>query len=201
MAGKPLIAWTIEEVKKSVYIDRAIISTEDEEIKDIATQYGGDIPFLRPVELAQDHSTATEVVLDVLKNIGEYDYVVYLQPTSPLRKAVHIDKCIKTCIENEGQSCISITRSQKPPQWMYSLKEGDLLSPILQGDKEARRQDFPPSFVVNGAIYVVECEWFRKSRAFYVEGITMGYEMEPESSIDIDSSLDFSICEYLLKAR
>jgi CMP-N,N'-diacetyllegionaminic acid synthase len=199
IAGKPLIAWSIEEAKRSIYLDRTIVSTEDDEIRRIAAEYGGDIPFLRPAELSQDQTRGVEPVLHALTILTDYDYVVLLQPTSPLRKANDIDECIKACIDQNALSCISVTLSPKPPQWMYHLASDRKLSPILEGNRGARRQELQPAYAVNGAVYVAQIEWLKQVKEFFIEGETIGYTMAPERSIDIDSPLDFSICEYLLE--
>ncbi|MEH2097772.1 acylneuraminate cytidylyltransferase family protein, partial [Nostoc sp.] len=94
IGGKPLIAWTIEEAKKSQYIDRLILSSEDDEIISIAQKWGCEIAFKRPVELAQDDTPGIAPVLHALNQLPIYDYVVLLQPTSPLRQVIDIDGCI-----------------------------------------------------------------------------------------------------------
>lgn len=95
LAGKPLIAWTIEEAKKSKYITRLILSSEDEEIIEAAKKYGCEVPFVRPIELAQDNTPGIEPVLHAIEKCPGYDYVLLLQPTSPLRTVEDIDGCIE----------------------------------------------------------------------------------------------------------
>ena len=100
LAGKPLIAWTIEEAKKSKYIDRLILSSEDEEIIRIAKKWGCEVPFVRPKEFAEDETSGIEPILHAIETLSEkYDYVCLLQPTSPLRTVNDIDGCIKKCID------------------------------------------------------------------------------------------------------
>ena len=104
LAGKPLIAWTIDEAKKSKFIDTCIVSTEDEEIKKVAENCGGCVPFLRPAELAQDSTPGIEVILHAMEKFPDYDYIVLLQPTSPLRLVEDIDGAIEFCIKQKSNS-------------------------------------------------------------------------------------------------
>lgn len=121
LAGMPLIAWTIEEAKKSKYIDRLILSSEDNEIIETAKEYGCDIPFVRPVHLAEDTTSGIEPVLHALKEIVGYDYVILLQPTSPLRIVEDIDGCIENLIETKSPACVSVTEPTNSPYWMYTV--------------------------------------------------------------------------------
>src|SRR5690349_12171236 len=120
LVGKPLIAWTIEEAKKSKYIDRLILSSEDEQIIKTAKAYGCEAPFIRPAELSLDETPGIAPVLHALKEIKEhYDYILLLQPTSPLRTAEDIDKALEFALENGAAFCVSITVPDKSPYWMY----------------------------------------------------------------------------------
>ena len=119
LAGKPLIAWTIDEAKKSIYIDRLILSSEDEEIIRIAKEWGCEAPFIRPAELAEDNTPGIDVVIHAIDALKEkYDYLVLLQPTSPLRKVEDIDRCIETCIDRNVPACISVSETMNHPYWM-----------------------------------------------------------------------------------
>lgn len=123
LAGKPLIAWTIEEAKKSKYIDRLILSTEDDEIIEVAKQYGCEVPFKRPIELAQDDTPGIDPVLHAIEQCPGYDYVVLLQPTSPLRTVDDIDGCIEQLLSSDGTNfCVSVTEPEKSPYWMYTRR-------------------------------------------------------------------------------
>ena len=107
--GKPLIAWSIYAAKNSNYIDEVIVSTEDKEIADLALSFGANVPYMRPVDLSKDNVDSTEPVLDILNNFLEYQQVVLLQPTSPLRTTLDIDKCIELSVYNKGVPCIAVT--------------------------------------------------------------------------------------------
>ncbi|WP_126428726.1 cytidylyltransferase domain-containing protein [Brevibacillus marinus] len=200
LAGKPLIAWTIEAAQQSAYLDRIVVSTEDEEIAEVARQYGAEIPFLRPRELAQDDTPGIDPVLHAVECLPFYDFVVLLQPTSPLREASDIDRCIEMCVSRGERACVSVTAADKPPQWMYQLDRDFRLQPIVpQAQLLTRRQDAPHVFVLNGAVYVAQTEWLKRSRSFLTEN-TAAYVMPKERSLDIDSELDLRIAAELLKA-
>ena len=200
LAGKPLIAWTIEAAKGSKYIDTCMISTEDEEIQRISQHWGGYCPFLRPTELAQDDTSSADVVLYVLEEMPGFDYVVLLQPTSPLRVASDIDNCIKTCFQQRGKNCVSVVETENSPYYMYKIHEKDnKLQSVLSLDYSSwyQRQQLPIIYRLNGAVFVAEIKNFYQTHRF-VDEDTLGYVMPRERSVDIDSLLDFSMAEIML---
>lgn len=199
IAGKPLIAWTIEEARKSRYIDRLILSSEDREIMEVAEKWGCEVPFSRPMELAQDGTPGVEPVLHAIKTLPEkYYYVVLLQPTSPLRKAEDIDGCIELCISRSAKSCVSVTEPDKSPYWMYTLDAQGKMLPVLGADKVfLRRQDLPEIYSVNGAVYVADCSWLLNNGTFILAE-TIAYKMPRERSVDIDLDVDFRFAEFLM---
>lgn len=198
LAGKPLIAWTIEAAQKSQYIDRLILSSEDAEIIEVAREWGCEVPFLRPAELAQDDTPGIEPVIHAIETIGEkYDYVVLLQPTSPLRNVNDIDYCISYCIEENAQVCISVCEADKNPFWMHTLDKSQRLCPLMPaGLSIERRQDLPAVYVENGAIYVAKTSYLLKAKNFITEE-TLAYIMPAERSWDIDTEMDFRFCELI----
>jgi len=202
MAGKPLIAWTIEEAQKSQYIDRLILSSEDVEIIAVAKEWGCEVPFTRPVELAQDDTPGIEPVIHAINNIGEkYDYITLLQPTSPLRTASDIDDCIHYCCQEEAPVCISVCSVDKNPYWMHTLNDKQRLCPLMPGEKTfERRQDLPPVYAENGAIYVAETDYLLKAKEFITED-TLAYIMPADRSWDIDNEIDFFICALLKNCK
>lgn len=199
VAGKPLLAWTVEAAKKSRYIDRLILSSEDAEIIAAALSLGCEVPFVRPVELARDDTPGIEPVLHALQVLPEkYEYVVLLQPTSPLRRAEDIDACIARCVEQEAVACVSVTEATQHPYWMYQLVQEGFLRPFLPQEKvPVRRQDLSPVYALNGAVYVARCDWLQEKRTFLSEE-TVAYVMPPERSIDVDSMYDLLLAEFLL---
>lgn len=199
LAGKPLIAWTIEEAKKSRYIDRLILSSEDDEIIEVAKQCGCEVPFKRPIELAQDETPGIEPVLHAIEQCPGYDYVVLLQPTSPLRTVEDIDGCIEKLISSGKDFYVSVTESDKSPYWMYTVNQSNMKVLIDRNKLITRRQDLPKVYNLNGALYVGKVELLYKKKSFLTEG-TQAYIMPRERSYDIDSEMDFKICNYLMES-
>lgn len=197
LAGKPLIAWTIEEAKKSKYITKLILSSEDEEIIKVAKEYGCDVPFVRPMVLAEDDTPGIAPVIHALQQCPGFDYVVLLQPTSPLRTVEDIDGCIELILQKNFELCVSVTEPSKSPYWMYTLENDNQLKPLIQQEKvTSRRQDLPSVIALNGAIYVGKVDCVKKEKTF-LNNTTRGYVMPYERSFDIDTEFDFKICEYL----
>lgn len=198
LAGKPLIAWTIEEAKKSKYIDRLILSSEDDEIIKVAKKYGCEVPFVRPVQLSQDNSLGIDPVIHALEEIEGYDYVVVLQPTSPLRLVEDIDGCIDRILETNSTACVSVTEPNASPYWMYKVNEKGNMQPLIkQEELITRRQELPTVYTLNGAVYIAEIDWLKKSRSFLTEE-TVAFLMSKNRSYDIDTEEDFLLCEWLL---
>lgn len=199
LAGKPLIAWTIEEAKKSKFIDRIILSSEDAEIIEVAKRYGCDVPFTRPVELAQDETPGIAPILHAIEQCPDYDFVVLLQPTSPLRTVEDIDGAIETLFEKKADFCVSVTESDQSPYWMYNLDINGKMNPVIKQDNFAfRRQDLPKAFSLNGAVYVANTEQLKVTKSFLTSD-TVGYVMEKERSYDIDTEEDFFLCQQMIR--
>ncbi|MCT7995231.1 cytidylyltransferase domain-containing protein [Laspinema olomoucense] len=190
VGGKPLIAWTIEEAKKSLHIDKLIISSEDDEIIQVAKAWGCEVPFKRPIELAQDETPGIEPVLHALKILPQYDYVILLQPTSPLRTVDDIDACLEKCLAFNANACVSVAAVTENPYWMYTISPDSIMHKLIETNNYfTRRQDLPKVYKLNGAVYVAESEWLRKNKSF-LSNETMAYIMPWERSVDIDSESD-----------
>lgn len=201
LGGKPLMAWTIEEAKKSKYIDRLILSSEDAEIIDIARKWDCEVPFIRPKELAQDTTAGIDTVLHALTIFPQYQYVILLQVTSPFRTVQDIDDCIEQCIYKDADSCVSVTEADTSPYWMYKLDCNDNLSPLIQNDTPyLRRQDLPKVYSINGALYIAKTECLLQHKTFLNEN-TLAYKMSEYNSMDIDTEMDLFICQKLFDLK
>lgn len=193
VAGKPLIAWTIEEARKSKYIDRLILSSEDADIIKVAREWGCDVPFVRPQNLADDTTPGIDPVLHALDILPGYDIVVLLQPTSPLRSVADIDNCIEQCVALKACSCVSVCEADKSPYWMFRLDESRRMTPVIDSvSRDSRRQELPKVYALNGAVYVSRAKCLQENKTF-VTGKTVAYIMPKERSIDIDTEIDL-IC-------
>ena len=199
LGGKPLIAWTIEAAQQSKYIDRLILSSDDLDIINVARQYGCEVPFVRPAELAQDDSAAIDAVLHALRQIPHHDITVLLQPTCPLRDAQDIDNTLNTMLSEHAKSCVTVTTPDKSPYWMYTTNRHGRLIPLLDVDlTDKQRQQLPVSYVLNGAVYAINTEFLLNARNFVPDG-TVPSIMSKEHSVDIDYQLDFEFVEFLLQ--
>jgi CMP-N,N'-diacetyllegionaminic acid synthase len=195
VAGKPLIALSIEQARNSLYIDRTVVSSDDQQIISVARQWGGDVPFVRPAELATDEAPGMAPVLHALEQIPGYDYVVLLQPTSPLRLIADIDGCIQLCVSAGAPACVSVTPVTESPYWMFAVDAGSRLRSLLGlSSVGSRRQDLPQAYSINGAVYVARVDWLRKTGTFIAEE-TLGYVMPRERSIDLDTEQDLEAIE------
>ena len=199
VAGRPLIAYTIEAARRSKLLTHVIVSTEDRRISEVARAHGVEV-LDRPVELAADDTPGVLPVLHALEKCPGYDYVVLLQPTSPLRIADDIDCALNECIQARAPACVSVCQSTEHPYWMYRLDADGRMTPLLSNPTivATRRQDLPLIYTLNGAVYVARCDWLPVAKAF-VTAETRAYVMPAERSHDIDTDTDLMIAEQVLK--
>ena len=198
--GKPLIAYTIEAACASEYIDTVIVSTDNQEIADISKAYGAEVPFLRPAELASDYAKTIDAVLHAvytLKEMGkEYDYLVLLQPTQPLRSAEDIDHAIILC-DKKMRGVVSISRVKDHPVLMRYMNAQGEMCKLLELNSTVRRQDMPDYYRVNGCVYVNPMSEVTGELSFNDNPIP--YIMPVERSVDIDGYEDIALVEYYLR--
>ena len=202
LLGKPLIAWTIEAAKKSKYVDRIIVSTENEEIAEISKGYGAEVPFLRPEELAKDESPTIDAIFHALEVLKEEKYnpdiVILLQPTSPLRNAKDIDSAIELFLNADCESVMSVCEVEHSPYWCFEIEGGYLKSLFGDEYRGLRRQDLEGVYMPNGAIYISIPQTLYKYKSFYCSH-TIPYIMPIRRSVDIDNEVDFMLAESLIK--
>lgn len=200
IAGKPLIVWTIEAALRSSRLASVVVSTDDMEIADVARQAGAQVPFMRPTALAQDTTPGLDPVVHALSQLPQYDSMLLLQPTSPLRTTNDIDACLQLATERRARSVVSVSEPETHPYWTYRLSEKQTLERLVDTAPVARRQDLPPVFAVNGALYFAETDWLRSSNSL-VGAETLAYVMPRERSFDLDTPLDWMLAELLLKEQ
>ena len=200
--GKPMIVYTIDAIKKSHYINRFIVSTEDKIITQIAQSNGAEV-IQRPEELTRDESPTDAVVLNVLEQLQKKeqyipDIIILLQPTSPLRTTEDIDTAMKTFLDSSADSLITVTEYDHTPYWAFRIEKG-LLKPEFTSESLKRSQELPKLYRPNGSIFITGAKPFLKNRSFYTNQI-IPFIMPRERSIDIDDEFDFLIAEFLLKS-
>ena len=204
LAGRPLMAYTIEHALHARQVTRTVVSTDDAEIADIARRYGAEV-IRRPLELAQDDTPSLPVLRHVIGQLADAeqfhpDIIVVLQPTSPLRTVADIETAIEMLVEKECGSVVSVCEVEHPLEWMYTLNEGRLESVIKGDEKIARRQDASRVYRLNGAVYVTSKHVIMKENRVLGRD-TRAYIMPSDRSVDIDSELDFALAELLVSQR
>jgi N-acylneuraminate cytidylyltransferase len=198
LGGKPLLAWSIEAAQRSRHVDRLILSSEDDDIIAVAEKFGCEVPFRRPREFATDGATIHPVLIHALDQLDEaFDYLVLLQPTSPLRTAADIDGALELCAGQGASACVGMCETKKPVEWMYRVGDDAGVKPVLGEIVTNRRQDLPATYVINGAVYVARVDWYREHRGF-LGPTTLAWRMPPERSIDIDTELDLLMAQAIL---
>lgn len=201
--GKPLIAWTIEASLKSKYITKTVTSSDDDKILEIAKQFGSEI-LKRPEELSLDTTPSEPVIEHVLKsieNIEEYDYLVLLQPTSPLRNEKDIDKSIELLVEKKASALISTKEIDNKILKVFKNDGNGYLEGIANNTYPfMRRQDLPKTFMPNGAIYIVNINEFLKTKKLFTDK-TISFEMTEKKSYDIDTLEDLQVCSEILSGN
>ncbi len=207
LLGKPLIGRAIEEALASRYIDRVVVTTDDEEIASVAREYGAEVPFLRPQELATDTASAIDVYLHAAEFMRDQEgcdvekFMVMLA-TAPMRTTEHIDEAVEKFNQDGARTLISMTEAETPVSWYHILDgQGRVHNAGFDaGNVVANRQANSTYYIPNGAIYILDYDLLKQERTYYCENTTI-YEMSREDSIDIDTPYDFALAEYMMKLR
>ena len=197
--GKPLIVYSIEAGLQSKYIDKVIISSDNEEILKISQKFGA-YTIKRPDELASDTSTSFDAIKHTIENVEKYDYIILLQPTSPLRNNHHIDEAIELLEDKNADAIVSVSEMDHSPLWSNTLDKSLSMKGFLKEEVlNKRSQDLEPYYRLNGAIYICKTDKLLEEKSFFLQDNIFAYMMDRESSIDIDEELDFKIAEVLIK--
>lgn len=206
LCGKPLLAWSIESALDSSYIDEVCVSTDSTKYADIAKAYGANVPFLRPKNLASDTSSSFEAIkhcIDFYKSQNKhFDYIILLEPTSPLRESSDINNAIHTLLANkEATSIVGISLCESShPAFLVRLENG-FLRPYENLDfKPIRRQDLPETYFFEGSLYISECDALLKHKNFY-HLQSLGYIVPKWKSLEIDDIDDFAMVEAMMKTH
>lgn len=198
LMGKPLIAYSIECALESKYIDRVVVSTDASDIAEVAKTYGAWVPFLRPAKYATDTSKTIDSLIytiDTLREQGdEFDYLVLLQPTQPIRTAPQLDEAIELTIDNNYPSLVSVCPVCEHPILMRTITNDGSLKNLLNISSTVRRQDFPNVYKVNGSIYINQLNDSFNSNTSLNDNL-YPYVMTAKESIDIDTIEDFAKAE------
>lgn len=202
--GKPLIAWTIEEAKKSQFIDEIVVSTDSDKIATVSKKFGASVPFLRPRNLSSDKSTSIDAVIHALRFLSsrgdDFYYVVLLQPTSPLRLAEDIDSAF-SILNKDTKAVVSVCEAEHSPLWTNTLPDNHSMERFLKREiVNKRSQDLPKFYRLNGAIYISEVNFLIQEKSFFSKS-TKAYIMPIERSVDIDNEIDWLLANVMLNRK
>jgi CMP-N-acetylneuraminic acid synthetase len=198
LGGMPLIAYKIIAAKKCQYESRIIVSTDDEDIAEIAKKYGAEVPFVRPAELATDSASSADVVLHAMNWVNEnsnetYDYVCLLEPSSPFASYKDLNEALRLIEENDADTLLGMKEADVTTNFIHSLDKDGRLSKFyyaIKDLKSIRRQDQEKEYTMNGCMYIARWEYFMKNKLFHSEN-SIPYIMPEEHSIEIDTMLDY----------
>jgi len=195
--GKPLIAWSIEAGLKSQYIDAVVVTSDDDEILDISKKFGAET-IKRPDELAGDTATTFDAIKHTIDNLEKYDYIVLLQPTSPLRDEKHINEAIELLESKNADAAVSVCEMNHSPLWSNTLPEDGNMKGFLRDEVlNKRSQDLEKYYRLNGGIYICKTDKLLEEESFFLQDNIFAYKMDRKSSIDIDTHGDFIYAELL----
>lgn len=202
LAGKPMIAWTIEAALGSGIFDHMFVSTDCDEIAKISKEFGAKVPFLRPAELSSDTATTNDVVTHLVewfekKYNKKITTVAILQPTSPLRSAQHIIEAFEEMENKQAKAIVSVCELEHPIQFCNQLGVDGSMAGFIEPNDMKRTQDLAPTYRLNGAIYIFGREYVGRISELYSLG-TFAYVMSAKSSIDIDTQDDFNLAEFFV---
>lgn len=208
VGGKPLINYSIEAGLEAIArgdIDRLIVSTDDEEIAEIARTAGADVPFLRPAEYAKDQAKSVDVMIhayEYCRESGEeYDAILLLQPTSPLRTAEDIHNAIEIYQNSEAKSLISVCKEENFSEYVAYHKKGSMAQPLSNlHNKGIRRQEVEDIYIRNGAVYITDIQYMLENH-FVISDMPAMYEMPKERSTNIDTIDDVEELKWRLSEK
>ena len=201
LGGRPLIVWTLDAVRGVSGVCDTLVSTDDEAIASVAREAGALVPWLRPAALATDTATSVDVCLHALdwyeREHGDVDGLLLLQPTSPFRRRDTIERGCALFASCGRRPVIGVSPAASHPAWCYRL-DGATMRPFVEDGLEARSQDLPPAYVINGAFYLIAPADLRAARSFLAENMTPLVVDRPGESVDIDTEWDWTMAEALL---
>lgn len=201
LAGKPLIAHTIDAAIESRIFDKVVVTTDDQEIKEVSLKYGAEV-IERPSELATDSASSLDAIEHALKVLQEnkenYTHFVLLQPTSPLRNSMHIKEAWSKYNKEKANSLVSVVQVEHSPQKML-VEKGEEVVPLTKWEDLTKpRQQLAKAYLPNGAIYICRVDDFLQSKNIFKKPLSI-FKMDKESSVDIDGKNDLNITELTLR--
>lgn len=203
--GLPLVAHTFEAIKKSEYVSATVATSDCPEVLAISQHYCNTYALERPAKLASDLASSVDVLIHAVEfaqeQLGDFDIICLLQPTSPLRTTQDIDNAIALYIEKQAKGVVSMTKCEHSPLWTTTLGNDADFKQFIKGLTNARSQDLQTFYQLNGAIYLIDKNTFMQTKKVFLEENYYPYLMSAENSIDIDNYLDFKFAELILKEQ
>lgn len=206
VAGKPMIAYSIEAARQSSVVDRVIVTTDCPRIAETARSCGAEIPFMRPPELATDDAPSRAVWKHAIGWLAENEgyrpaRTFLLQPTSPLRTAGDLERAVELMIERRADWVVGVTRAKEPSIWLSELSDRDRLAGYAEASvQQTQRQASREVYLPNGALFLARASVLMSSERLYTEQ-TYAYVMPEERSVDVDSAWDLHLADLVLKER
>lgn len=201
LCGKPLIAYSIEAGLKSKYLDEVVVSSDDDEIISISEEFAANT-IKRPEELSTDTATTFDAIKHTIENVKKYDYIVLLQPTSPLRNTKHIDEAIELLEKKKADAVVSVCEMDHSPLWSNTLPEDGKMTNFIRDEiLNKRSQDLEKYYRLNGAIYICKTDKLIEKKSFMLKDNIFAYVMDRKSSIDIDEEIDFKIAQIIKESK
>lgn len=204
MNGKPLIAWTIDQANKSILLDRSVVSTDSEEIADIARQWGGDVPFIRPGKLAQDDSAMIDALEHAIQSLDEeYDIIILLEPTSPLRDQRDIDRGIMLLVDNwdTHDAIVSLGEVQLENPEICKLVKNNSVCPYNDNSRKITcRQQLDTVYFPYGVLYGSKSSTLVDNAGFY-QNRTLPMFIDRWQNYEVDDRFDFICIDAIMKDR
>lgn len=205
ICGRPLIAYTIDHARAAQHLFyRIIVSTDDDEIASVAREYGADVPFLRPADLARDESPVIPMLQHAVNFVERrdgrtMDWICLLQPTEPFRTVNDLESCLQLAFAGSCDSVISVVRVLATHPILMKRIEADQLLPFCREEREGtRRQDYePPAYMRNGSVYLTRRDVLMEQGSIWGKTIRP-YVMPLERSVSIDTELDVKLAEILM---
>jgi CMP-N-acetylneuraminic acid synthetase len=204
LQGKPLIQYTIDEAIRSRYLGEYIVSTDSQEIANVAKSLGAEVPFLRPNDLASDTASSVSALQHAVsfmedRESKKYDYIVELMCTNPLKNSLDIDSCIDKIIQTDADSVIAVHELEDHHPARIKMIVEDKIQDFIPEPNEARRQDLrPKAYIRSGSIYCMKRTYLMNLNLRYGGSNSRPYILPSERAVNVDTEIDFMICEQLM---
>ena len=204
LGGKPLIKYTIDLAKECNFIDRYIVSTDSNEIKDYCVKQNVDVPFIRPKELASDQASSADALIHAVKfcesqDKFKYDYVIELMATNPFKNKDDVYYCLKKLVDTNADSVIGVTQLEEHHPARIKKIESDKIVDFCVPELSSRRQDLRPlAYIRNGSIYALNRDKLINNKHRFGGNNSRPHIMPQERSLNVDSKLDLAICELMI---